>query len=59
MDPNVTLEEIRGLCKAILEPTAQLDLNNVEQLARQIESLDNWLVMGGFPPNDWDREQQL
>jgi hypothetical protein len=57
MDPNVILEEIRGLYKAILEPTTQLDLNDVEHLARHIESLDNWLTMGGFTPDDWNREQ--
>lgn len=47
MDPDATLEQIRimlglGLVEDDLEPLGEL-----------IESLDEWLASGGFPPKRW------
>lgn len=47
MDPNVTLNEMRELCKSLGD-------DNYSILVEKFEALDGWLCSGGFLPKDWD-----
>jgi hypothetical protein len=51
MDPKETLKEIRELYRAIIDwPYSDADALNLAEL---IESLDLWILRGGFCP--WDQ----
>ena len=52
MDPNATYAEIRALVSAQLYG-GQTD---PDRLAELFESLDDWLIGGGFLPSAWERE---
>lgn len=53
MDPNEALAKIRRL-------TGDLNILSFEGdafwLADAIVSLDEWLTNGGFPPDDWTKD---
>lgn len=46
MDPNATLKELRELLKRGMRP----DLERAREL---FEALDEWILKGGFLPDDW------
>ena len=50
MDPTKTLEDIRDLCKRILDYD---DESYAIDLATSVEVLDKWISGGGFLPGDW------
>ena len=64
MDPNECLNDIRALSAQILaildkaeDPASLQDqvdiIDAAEHLATVCQSLDKWLVGGGFPPESW------
>jgi hypothetical protein len=58
MDPNATLTSIRELNQEILDhPEEIADTESIAEagaeLAELVRSLDEWLVKGGFFPEDW------
>lgn len=52
MDPNACLLKIRELTEDIMANGVNED--KALELAQAIEDLDNWLIVGGFLPIDWD-----
>lgn len=46
MDPNATLDELRSAVRG----------NDIEKVFQLFEALDNWIISGGFLPNDWNRK---
>ena len=52
MDPDATLAEIRDILKN------QRPRESAERLRELIESLDQWLSKGGFPPEAWKKGQK-
>lgn len=59
MDPNTTLKEIRELCQLILGDTEASESEQNDwgySLADRVESLDNWIIGGGFLPEDWKKD---
>jgi hypothetical protein len=53
VDPNATLAVIRTLVRRFIEaPSFDEDRGN--ELADAVNSLDEWLSRGGFPPNAWN-----
>lgn len=62
MDPNETLRKLRRLLSTrqnlddLGDPDTDLELIKVgDDIAELVESLDNWLSRGGFPPDAWGR----
>jgi hypothetical protein len=53
MDPNETLRQIRTLANRILNDE-YTEYDSLE-LAELIDSLDNWILKGGFLPNNWQK----
>jgi hypothetical protein len=51
MDPNTTLQEMRELTKR--NNDCDLSAFEVDRLADLVDSIDQWLSRGGFPPKDW------
>lgn len=51
MDPNETLKQLRTLYRDVL---ARADVEEIDettvQLAELVESLDSWLIRGGYSP---------
>ena len=46
MDPDVTLDEIRELCRTC-------NGGDMSELVDKINDLDEWLIKGGFLPQEW------
>lgn len=59
MDPNKTLDEVRGLVFDILylDHDQHDYLAAMEDLASKVEDLDEWLSRGGFLPDVWQRSR--
>ena len=56
MDPNATLEQIRELVfRSTSYSPRGLNWDDSAQLVELIEALDEWLMTGGFKPEDWQR----
>lgn len=54
VDPNTALAELRDLAKAILDgPAPSQHIWMASRLAIRFEALDQWLIDGGNPPDDW------
>lgn len=59
MDPNANLEEQRDLSKTLAGPLPGEVYEGVEvqdqsaRLAELVESLDEWIMKGGFLPDEW------
>lgn len=61
MDPNENLKETRGCTSELIEAIdASEDLDqpeyaaeDVDRLCELVQSLDNWIMNGGFLPEDW------
>lgn len=56
MDPTKCLEEIRELVERVHknELYDARELHDVlNELAEKMEALDNWMMTGGFMPNQW------
>ena len=51
MDPDLTLAEIQTLTAA----HQRGEWIDVDRLVELIDALDNWLIRGGFPPEQWRR----
>jgi hypothetical protein len=51
MDPNTTVSEMRRIAARFQAGEATPE--DAERLAELFEGLDNWLLDGGFPPEDW------
>lgn len=51
MDPNATLADIRML--VLQNSMGKLDHEQVNILIAAVATLDRWLTIGGFPPDDW------
>lgn len=56
MDPDTTLSIIRELVQS-LDPKYldYSDGEDVAQLIKAIDSLDEWIIKGGFLPQAWER----
>ena len=54
MDPNETLSRIRG---AVQEHQSGLLLSSdgVDNLVELVAALDEWMMKGGFLPEDWQK----
>lgn len=52
MDPNKTLELIRGLASSILIHDSFSE-SMASDLAEAVDDLDKWLSKGGFKPEAW------
>lgn len=53
MDPNATLLELRKLvddAETCMDSEAPVVM---DELVEHIKALDEWLSMGGFPPQAW------
>lgn len=50
MDPNATLAELRRIAQRNLENEGDLG-----RMAELFEALDNWILNGGFLPNNWNK----
>jgi hypothetical protein len=54
MDPNATLELLRGLAAQILEQFAEDATTDLGvELAEAVENMDHWLTKGGCLPDAW------
>lgn len=61
MDPNEALRQIRLLIKQMevedkpdhYHGGGQQWKQHAEDLAEQVQALDEWLAKGGFPPDAW------
>jgi hypothetical protein len=53
MDPDQALKDIRALIKKIIADRGSNETDGVE-LAYKVKDLDNWLLAGGFVPEDWN-----
>jgi hypothetical protein len=51
MDPTKCLEEIRELIQEAYSSNA--DGDTARELAEKAEALDNWMMTGGFMPQQW------
>jgi hypothetical protein len=62
MDPNLALSRLRSLVKNVNreadgtdEPFTPRQCRNIlNQFAENFEALDNWVMNGGFLPENWD-----
>jgi hypothetical protein len=53
MDPNATLQELRELYNEVVQDEGtDVDAAYVLDL---FDALDNWIIAGGFLPNEWRR----
>jgi hypothetical protein len=52
MDPNKTLEAIRGLIKAAKYDNV-VYVEDADYMFELVKGLDEWLSMGGYLPLDW------
>ena len=55
MDPNVTLSRLRDVLSR-WEEWGTLEMNPescMDEIADLFFAMDNWLVSGGFRPDDW------
>jgi hypothetical protein len=57
MDPQATLDLIRELVKEISKNEDDQTDEAVE-LAEAVDDLDNWLMKGGFLPEDWENAEK-
>jgi hypothetical protein len=57
MDPNIVLENIRSLVARIQDDPCSSIQDDADSLASLIQSLDEWLMKGGFLPNEWAKNQ--
>lgn len=55
MDPNVTLGNIRALAARVRDEEMENDelFDVAQNLAEQVQALDEWLASGGFAPAAW------
>lgn len=53
MDPNEVLEELRMYYNSFQDGT--LTVEDAENMAVLFDNLDNWIIMGGFLPDEWRR----
>lgn len=53
MDPNKALEDIRDIIGQMDDATSGMMEGLGDALANAFEALDDWLSMGGFPPEQW------
>lgn len=53
MDPNACLKEIRLLAEKMLDYYGGYNKADVQRLTELVDSLDRWIMGGGFLPNDW------
>ena len=55
MDPNENLEEQRDLSEALVESSDEEETQaQSNRLAELVESLDGWIMKGGFLPTEWE-----
>ena len=65
MDPNITLDKLRELCREAIDSEASkshsMEHNAADpvDIAELFESLDQWLCNAGFLPSDWQRPDTL
>lgn len=57
MDPDQCLAEIRLLVSQYETASPTTAQQNYVELAEKITSLDEWLKLGGFLPEDWQRNR--
>jgi hypothetical protein len=57
MDPNVTLDEIRGQLRAFYED--DLARFNGATLAQSVANLDNWITHKAFLPAAWKHPNHI
>jgi hypothetical protein len=56
MDPDVNLREQLQLCRHLLDlEPEELDPDDVQRLCELVESLDDWILRGGFLPKRWKK----
>jgi hypothetical protein len=53
MDPDVRLERLLDLARAVHDPRRPVPDDSAEALAELVCDLDTWLAHGGFPPRRW------
>lgn len=58
MDPNANLKEMLQLATTMQEDYDDEEGNGIDQddanrLAELVQSLNRWIMMGGFLPKDW------
>ena len=58
MDPNETLRCLRALSKQIIKENENEEMpDNGMHMANIFQALDEWIVKGGFLPQDWQKGQ--
>lgn len=53
MDPDEALQNLRDLVAQIQHSGGKFATVEERQFAEQFAALDEWLIKGGFPPQDW------
>ena len=54
MDPDANLEEQRRIVARMLDNEENEDyLTDAQRLAELVQALDEWIVRGGFLPEEW------
>lgn len=57
MDINANLREQRQLTKLLLSDDVTNFVPRAMRLAELVQSLDQWILSGGFLPDGWQRAQ--
>ena len=57
MDPDKTLEILRGYAENILDLDHDVDIQVAEDMAIEFQALDAWLTRGGFLPEAWQEKK--
>jgi hypothetical protein len=55
MDPTTALKNAREAADAILRSSLDDRAELAVELAEAFEALDEWLSLGGFKPEEWNR----
>lgn len=54
MDPNACLTHLRAWAHDIVNGNIRNEDEDILDTANRIINLDNWIVKGGFLPDDWN-----
>jgi len=65
VDPNITLDKLRELCREAIDSEAskshpmQNNAADPVDIAELFEAIDQWLSNGGFLPSEWQPRDTL
>jgi len=56
MDPDATLTYVRRICEVVLDEDYEFTADSwddLRELAEACQSLDEWILRGGYLPKPW------